>query len=52
MAWVDLCIGARKKERKERVRIPFRALGGDKGHGKHAVQSAVLKRSDLRGEQW
>lgn len=52
MAWVYLCIGARKKEGKKRGMIPFRATDGDKSHGKHAVQSAVLKRSDLRGEQW
>ncbi len=47
-----LCRRKRKKEEKKRGMIPFRATDGDKSHRKHAVQSAVLKRSDLRGEQW
>lgn len=43
---------AKEGRKKKRGMIPFRATDGDKSHGKHAVQSAVLKRSDLRGEQW
>ena len=44
--------GGSERRKKKRGMIPFRATDGDKSHGKHAVQSAVLKRSDLRGEQW
>jgi len=39
---------AAKEGRKKRGMIHFRAADGDKSRGKHAVQSAVLKRSDLR----